>query len=145
MTITLRRRGKTRNRQRLVHPLVIVGRQLVASEQRKLARRKPTDGEAHVLADREIGEEVGDLEGPADAAARPQVRGRLCEVLSLDDDAPLGRDGHARNGVEQRRLAGPVRADDGAPFAVLERKADAIDGAQGAELHNHVLKPQHRT
>jgi hypothetical protein len=77
----------------------------VRTEQRKLARRKPTDGEAHVLADREIGEEVGDLEGPADAAARPQVRGRLCEVLSFDDDAPLGRDGHARNGVERLFIA----------------------------------------
>jgi hypothetical protein len=73
------------------------------------------------------------------------MRGGLGEVPPIDDDASLGWDGDAGDGVEQRRLAGPVRADDGAPFALAERKADAVDGAQGAEADNDVFKPEHRT
>ncbi len=59
----------------------------VAGPEGEEARRAPAaglDGEADILGDAEVGEEIGDLEGAADAALRPPRRPEARNVLSLE-------------------------------------------------------------
>jgi hypothetical protein len=60
-------------------------------------------------------------------------RGRAGEVDATDLDAARIRPVLAGDEVEQRGLAGAVRADHADEFAVLDRQVDRIDGGQPAE------------
>src|SRR5262249_55650007 len=55
-------------------------------------------------------------------------------------DAPAGRHEVAGDGVEQRRFAGAVRADDRAPLAGGDFHADAGERHQCAEVPCHALE-----
>src|SRR5580704_13642791 len=80
------------------------------------------------------------LEGARDAAARDLVRPHSGDVFALEQEPALGRVIDPAYKVEDRRLAGTVRADQGKDLARLDREADAIDGADAAETHGEPLR-----
>src|SRR5262249_60072104 len=67
---------------------------------------------AHAFKQRDV------LEGTGDAAARRRVGPHLLARLAAEGDAPFLRLIEAVDDVEQRRLAGAVRPDDGADLAL---------------------------
>ena len=69
--------------------------------------------EADVLADREIGKQVGDLERAADAAAGALGGAEAGDVLAVEMHRARRRRQLAGHQVEVGGLAGAVRADDG--------------------------------
>ena len=90
-------------------------------------------GEAHVLARAERGEDMAPLEGARDAFARHAMDRKAGDILAREDHLARVRLQHAGDQVEQRRLAGAVRADDGANLAGLELHVDRVDGDERAE------------
>ena len=64
-----------------------------------------------VLDGGQVGELAGDLEGAQQAAVEQIVRRQAGHVLAVEDDAPAVGHERAGDGVEQRRLAGAVGAD----------------------------------
>ena len=69
-------------------------------------------------------EQLADLIGPAQAAANPLVDGERRHILAEEADAPGRRRKVAGDGVEQRRLAGAVRAEHRPPLAGADPKVD---------------------
>ena len=90
-------------------------------------------GESEVLPHRQPREDVRALERARDPAARHRVRAGAAIGRALEEDAPGGGREVARDQVEQRRLAGAVRPDDGPPLARRDRQGHAVDGRQRAE------------
>ena len=74
-----------------------------------------------------------DLEGTADPALAAFGRRQRGDVFAVEDDRALRRRQHARDQVEQRRLAGAVRADQADDFAAPDRDRDVAVGNQAAE------------
>ena len=70
------------------------------------------------------------------AMPRPAIRcgGMRGDVLAVEDDPARGRLVDAADQVEDRRLAGAVRADDREDLALLHVEADVVDGVDAAEL-----------
>ena len=78
-------------------------------------------------------EQLVDLEGADDAAANPLVRGERRDVVAVEQDRPGGRLENAGEQVDQRRLAGAVRADQGVAGAARELERDVVGRRQAAE------------
>jgi len=110
-----------------------------AREDLGTTRRPRLDGEADVLVGGEIGEERGDLEGPADAARRASRGAELRDVVAVEQDAARGRRDLAGHQVEIGGLAGAVGADDGGQFAGSEGGGDAVDRDVAAEADRQVV------
>src|SRR6185369_17629394 len=71
----------------------------------------------HGLPGPHPGERPDVLEGPSNAGARPPERRESREILVAEPE-PAPRDGRdARDGVEERGLAGAVRPDEPVHFA----------------------------
>ena len=68
--------------------------------------------------------------------------GSVGDVLAEEMDPPGGGREVAGDGVEQRRLAGAVRAEDGVLLAGGDAQRDVVDGAQGAECARHAAQHQ---
>src|SRR5205085_7049801 len=79
------------------------------------------------------------LEGARDAAAGRVVRLHLAPRLALEGDAAMLRLVEAVDDVEHGGLAGAVRADDGADFALLDVERHVADRAHAAERQRHVF------
>ncbi len=69
----------------------------------------------------------------ANAERREIPRLDAREILTLEQDAARARPQHAADQVEQRRLAGSVRADHAADLAGCNREVDIGNGVQAAE------------
>jgi hypothetical protein len=89
--------------------------------------------EAHVLAHREARKDVAALEGARDSLARDRVHRQAGDVLPGEEHLPRLRPQRARDEVEDRRLAGAVRADQRADLARLDAEVDLVDCHQRAE------------
>ncbi len=63
----------------------------------------------------------------------PDPRGQMGHVLPRHLDRPGGRREVARDEVEERRLAGAVRAEDGTALAVRDVEIDVAHGLNAAE------------
>ena len=74
-----------------------------------------------------------DLEGAADPALAAFGRRQRGDVITVEDDRALRGRQHARDQVEQRRLAGAVRADEADDFATPDRDRDVAVRNQAAE------------
>jgi hypothetical protein len=61
------------------------------------------------------------------------VRRRARDVGAVEDDPAPGRRLHATDRLQQRRLAGSVRADEGDDLALVDRERDTGDCRQPAE------------
>ena len=73
------------------------------------------------------------LEGPADAEAGPRVRGEAGDVLAAVEQLALGRTVAARDAVDDRGLAGTVRANDGEQLALVDAEAHIGQRADAAK------------
>ena len=91
------------------------------------------DREKDVVLDREAGEEAGLLIRPREAELRPDPGGEVRDVAPHHLDRSRRRRKVARDEVEERRLAGPVRAEDRAAFAVRDVEIDVAYGLNSAE------------
>src|SRR5215210_8415409 len=90
-------------------------------------------GDLEVLEDRHLRKHRGQLEGPDDP-----VRGDCAEPLARDDlpavlDLARLRRVEPADDVEERRLAGAVRADDAERLALTDAERDAVECGQPAE------------
>src|SRR2546422_600426 len=70
---------------------------------------------------------------PAVAALDEQPRRLAGHVLALEGHPPRVRAHQPRDQVEERRLAGAVRADDGVDRSLADREGDVVDGDEAAE------------
>jgi hypothetical protein len=68
--------------------------------------------------------------------------GREADALVLDLAAGRGVD--PADQVEDRRLAGAVRADQGEDLAAADVEADVVDGDDAAEAHAEMARREQR-
>ncbi len=87
----------------------------------------------HLLEQRDV------LERPRDPEADDLVRPNLRQILSLEDDASLVRPVQACDQVEERCLAGAVRADQPADLASVERERHVCQRNDSPETPRDVL------
>ena len=101
--------------------------------------RRPDGAQPRMRADQdvlhhaEIAEDTAKLERARDATGRQFLRRKTGDDLPIETDlAGIGpvEPGHE---IEQRGLAGAVRADDADQIALGEVEIDAVDGGQSAE------------
>jgi hypothetical protein len=90
-------------------------------------------GEAHVLENAEIGEEIRQLERAAEPAARALRRAEPRDVIAEQAHAAVRRLQLSRDQIEVRRLAGAVGADDRRQRALSESAGHRVDGDLPAE------------
>src|SRR5438309_2840160 len=76
---------------------------------------------------------MGDLEGPCHSERGSAVTGPTGDVAAEQENLPGRRRENAGYHVEQRGLAGSVRADDGLPVSRHDREGHIMDGAQATE------------
>ena len=76
----------------------------------------------HIMKHAHVLEGGRHLEGAADAGACMRLRRRPSQVHAIEDDAAGGRHGFAGEAVEERRLAGAVRADQTDDLALRQRR-----------------------
>jgi hypothetical protein len=90
-------------------------------------------GDEDVLVRAQAAEGTRDLERAADPEPRVVVAGEPRHVAPVEDDRARVDAERARDQVQDRRLAGPVRADDPERLTLLEREVEALNRPQRAE------------
>ena len=123
-----------------VHQRVV----LTGAEEREAPARDAAAGEVDVVVDGEAGKQRGDLVGPAQAAADALVGREVRDVLAEEADGAGGRREIAGDAVEQRGLAGAVRAEHGAPLAGAHGNGDVGERRERAEQTGHAAQLQRR-
>ena len=100
-----------------------------------LTETLPAEQRTHrdVLADRHRLERAWRLQHHRHAGLSDAMRLPAGDVGAVEDDAPAGRRLHAADRLQQRRLAGPVRADEGDDLALVDRERDSGDCRESAE------------
>ena len=98
-----------------------------------------------VLVDRQAAEQVGDLERTGEALLADAVRRQALNVAAVEAHGAAVRRVQARDQVEQRGLAGAVRADQGMDLAGADREAGVGDGTDAAEMFRDAVDLQHRS
>src|SRR5438552_26108 len=100
-------------------------------------------GERDVLEDGETAERARDLKGAADAAIDDAVRGRACDLVTIELDRARG--GHQRAGehVEDRALARTVRADQAENLALIDLERHAVDRGEATKTLHQAIDDQH--
>ena len=97
-----------------------------------MARADAEDGEVEVVLDRQSEKGAGLLVGAPHPELRPQPRRQRPHLLPAKLDGARARCDVAGDDVEQRRLSGAVRAEDGAPLAVRDVEIDVAHGDEAA-------------
>src|SRR5438128_361630 len=92
-----------------------------------------------VLPDSQPRKDHGDLEGPSDARFRDDVSRSAGDVAAVEPDTPRARARAAGDEVEKGGLAGPVRADDRVPVALVNLEVHRIHRAETAEAAAQAL------
>ena len=96
----------------------------------------------HVLHRGHLREEPDVLEGATDAELDDRVR-RLADHLdAVEHDRPGGRHVDPGDLVEERRLAGAVRADQRHDGAARDDEVDVVGRDEAAELLPHLVGDQ---
>src|SRR6202521_2186063 len=96
-------------------------------------------GDADILEHGELGENLGNLERSGHAERDPLMRGEPRDIAAVEIDGAGGRRKESADQVEEGGLAGAVRSDDGAQFALCHIKRDAADGDEIAETLADIL------
>src|SRR6266545_7157578 len=112
----------------------ILQAQLAASE---------TGTDHHVFADGELVERPDDLVGACHTQACHVVRAQATEIVAAEDDTAAVGAIDGVEDVEERRLAGPVRADESQDLAFFHAECDMGQGLETAEPLADVLDAQH--
>jgi hypothetical protein len=111
------------------------------------ARRRPVGAQLQILQDRERGKDAPPLRHVRDAEGGPLVRPERRRVPPAELEAPGPGAHRARDGLEQRGLAGPVGSDDGDELALrdLERSSGVgvreSPGSSGAYYSTRKPRP----
>ena len=124
-------RALGQDREQRQHPLEIT------RPARPRARQHRAHGE--VFGDRERRKDLAALRDLADAEVADAVARPARDVAAAKHDAPARRAVHARDGADERGLAGAVRADDGDDLAFRDLERDAIERLRVAVEHIEVL------
>ena len=101
-------------------------------------------GNAHVLKRGGVGQDVGDLVRAGDALLRDAVGRQAGDILAIEDDAAGGRAQHTGQAIEERALAGAIRADDGADLAALDLEVDVVERGQTTKADSQAFRTQYR-
>src|SRR5436190_10116655 len=101
-------------------------------------------GERDVLEDRQTMERPRNLEGAADAAIDDPVRRMSRDLMAGKIDRACCGHQRARQHVEDRALAGAVRADQAENLALLDPKRHVVDRGEAAEALHQTVHLQHR-
>jgi hypothetical protein len=97
------------------------------------------EADLHVLGDGQVLEQLHQLIGAHQPALCDLALRQPGDVRAVEGDAALGRREEARDGVEQRGLAGAVRADHGEYGFLRHSEADRLVGEQSTEALGDVL------
>ena len=100
-------------------------------------------GQGDILEDAEPVKRPRDLEGAADAAVDDAVRGHARDLGAVEQDRSRRRHQRARQHVEDRALAGAVRADQAENFALLDPERHVVDSGEAAEALHQPFYSQH--
>jgi hypothetical protein len=95
------------------------------------------DREIEVVAHREVAKQQRRLVGAPEALPDALVRRQVGDVFAEEMDPPGSGREVAGDGVEERRLAGAVGAEDRRLLAGGDRERDVVDGAQRTEDARH--------
>ena len=113
----------------------------------ELARTPAAAGvaaEEDVLEHCHRAEQLDVLERARDAAPDDPVGRRSQQAAPLEDDLPAVRPVQTGNQVEQRRLAGAVRADQPDDLTLTDVERDVVDRDDAPEPPRHVLHGEQR-
>ena len=95
-----------------------------------------------VLLDGEPAEEFDVLEGASEPGGDALVREHALDRGSAENDAPRLRLHEPGDRIEQRRLAGAVRAEQSDDLAGLDRDRHVVERGDPAEPHGEPLRGQ---
>src|SRR5258708_36132275 len=98
-----------------------------------MATLRPEHGQVEVVLDREPQEKPRSLRGSGQPGAGAKASGLMGDVSAEELDRAFRRGELAGNHVEQGRLAGSVRAEDGPSSARLDHEGDIRPRSQSAE------------
>src|SRR5215470_2995528 len=84
------------------------------------------------LEHRELGEDLDELKAPGHAEPGQGHGADAADVSALEAHAAGAGREHAREHVDEGRLAGSIGADDGDELALADRQAHAVEGDVGA-------------
>jgi hypothetical protein len=99
----------------------------------QVARPDAEHREVEVVLHAETGEEARLLVGTPHPELRARTGRELRDLLAVELDRARARWEVAGDHVEERRLAGAVRAEDRAPLAVRDIQVDVAHGVEAAE------------
>jgi hypothetical protein len=108
------------------------------------ARVRPR-GRHDVLLHRHVQEQAERLERACDPARGDLVRLEPEQRLVLEEDVAVVRPVHAGDEVEERRLAGAVRADDADDLTLGDVQVEILDHGEPAEALRDVPQLEHQT
>ncbi len=126
--------------ERALGALAHVGEPAHAAPERVAIAERPQHAAADVLVHRKTREDVRDLEAARQSAPIDPVRRAPGDLLAPQADRARRRRELPAHQVEERRLAGAVRADDGVPLALRDTERDAADDRRRAEALAHVAQ-----
>ena len=110
------------------------------ADEGKAAAGNAAAGEIDVLAHREPLEQQRNLVGAPKSAADALVRRQCGHVLAEETHRARRRRKIAGHAIEQRRLAGAIRSEHGAPLAGTHAERDVGQGCQRAEQTAHAAQ-----
>src|SRR2546426_2520139 len=100
------------------------------------------DGQRHVVDDRQLVEEVDDLEAPGDAALDAVLHRLASDVLAAEEDLAAVGLQESADQVDQARLARAVGADQRDDLALADLEVDLVDGMGFAEVLGQLRRLQ---
>src|SRR5205823_11482845 len=101
-------------------------------------------GETDVLERRQEREDARDLERPAEALTGAPERRLVRDVDAVERDRARRRPVDPGEEVEERRLAGAVRADDPEELSLGNLEADIDDDLRAADVEPEVARGENR-
>src|SRR6266567_995370 len=120
------------------------GHRLVRNEELGLRRHGARELELSHVHLRQAGEGLGNLEAAREAQADALVRGMPADVLPFETDAAFLVPERPGDAVDERALAGTVRADQADALARPHREVDALQRREAAEPLGHTADLEQR-
>ena len=124
--------------------LDFVGDRPVLSVQ-KCFQHAAVPGQRHldIFIHRKVVKQVGALEFPSDSILSGDfMRAKASDVFAGKRNPSAGRRRFSRNHVDDRCLAGPIRADDNPGFPFRNRQGNLVHGQKTAEADADLMKFQ---
>ena len=101
-------------------------------------------GQTQIVLDRERAENVPSLGDEIEPGPSPAKRGKVCDVLILQQNVSFGRRQRADDGFQERGLASAVCTEQPAGSPPVDRETDVVEHAEAAVSAGKVLDAKHR-